>query len=389
MTKVIWIDDDYEKQDALFDSAISRHGMELIPFKTSKSGMEELSNNLYAYQGVILDAKVYDKSEDEVAKLIGLQNSIYRLKELSSKRFIPYVVFTGQKDLASNDTFEDMLPGVAVFKKGIETDAMFEHLKNEINLLDETRLKKEYKQAFDASDFIGEEYSVTLLQILLSIRKPLEKFDDNLYFTQIRLILEAMFRKSNKYGLLHDNCIDAQGKVNLTESSRFLAGKELKYSDFMCSESHFPRLISDLVQMILFTTGAASHTSDPMLKDNINIAEYRKSISTPYLLYSLTFQLMDVLVWFKNHIHQNDDVVLNKSKYIMINKGTLQGIYTSTLEMDEKGNYHCDEVILTYKMVKENNYKVGDEIKIIKIVNNTNEKTMDLYLKSALQTEKL
>lgn len=324
MKKIIWIDDEYEKQDALLDSAYHNYGVTLIPFKTSKAGMEALANDLSSFSGVILDAKVFYESENEVAKLKGLQNSIYRLKELSSKRYIPYVVFTGQKDLESNETFEDMIPGVAVFKKGIETDKMFNHLLQEIGKLDETTLIKDFRPAFEACEFIGGESKNTLLQILLSIRRPLENFDDNLYFTQIRIILEGMFRSANKYGLLHDKCID-KGKVNLTESSLFLAGKDLKYSNVRCTTAHFPKIIADSIQTIIHTTGAASHTTDPEIKKNMNIAEYRKLINTPYLLYSLTFQLMDILIWYVKYVEKNPDISSNQKLWIEIAYSEIEG----------------------------------------------------------------
>lgn len=324
MKKILWIDDEYEKQDGMLDSAYQIYNIRLVPFKTSKSGMEALSNDLNGFSGVILDAKVFNESENEVARLTGLQSSIYRLKELSSKRFIPYVVFTGQKDLETNSTFEDMLPGVAVFKKGLDTDSMFAHLLAEIEKVDETILMKDFQPAFDACSLIGEEYKQTLLQILLSIKRPLENFDDNLYFTQIRIILEGMFRSTNKFGLLHDSCIQG-GKVNLSESSLFLAGKDLKHNDAKCSVAHFPKIIADAVQSIIYTTGAASHTTDPDLRNNIGIDEYRKTINTPYLLYSLTFQLMDILIWFAKYVDKNQDVTANKKHWMETSQNIAEG----------------------------------------------------------------
>ena len=127
-----------------------------------------------------------------------------------------------------------------------------------------------------------------------------------------------MFRTANKFGLNHDKCI-VGGKVNLTESSLFMSGEATKYCEVKCNKQHFTKLISDGVKSILFITGAASHTADPDFINNLNFAEYRKSINTPYLLYSLTFQLMDILIWFKSYVDQNQDVSLNRLQWISLN----------------------------------------------------------------------
>ena len=310
--KIIWIDDEYEKQEAFLDFAFGE-GIELFPFKISKKGMEELSANLWKYDGLILDAKVFNETEDEVAKLTGLQNAIYKLKELSAKREVPYVVFTGQKDLENNSTFDDMLPGVKVYKKGIDNARMLVELKIDINSLPETQLKSDYKEVFDVctDQYIGEDCQKALLQILSSVKKPKDNFDDELYFTQIRIILESLFRKANKLGLLHNKCL-LGGKVNLSESYLFLSGKPTRHLMVSCKINHFGKIISDSVDSILNISGAASHTVDADTKNNINLKEHRVKNNTPYLLYSLAFQLMDVLIWFKKYSDENSNEAENK-----------------------------------------------------------------------------
>ncbi len=65
---------------------------------------------------------------------------------------------------------------------------------------------------------------------------------------------------------------------------------------------------------IICITGAASHTDDPVTRTNrASFTEYRKYIDTPYLLYSLTFQLLDILIWFKKYADENPDIHKNKA----------------------------------------------------------------------------
>ena len=66
--QVLWIDDDAEKQDGFLDSAYL-NGLDINYYKTSKLGMEELVSKIEQYDAVILDAMVYNESEDEKAAL--------------------------------------------------------------------------------------------------------------------------------------------------------------------------------------------------------------------------------------------------------------------------------------------------------------------------------
>ena len=72
-----------------------------------------------------------------------------------------------------------------------------------------------------------------------------------------------------------------------------------------------------------------------------------------------------------------------------IHSGINSNIITGIIEQDGHKNYYCGDIILTYTHFNDMGYKIGDTIKITKVAKNTNEKTMHLYLKSALQSEKI
>jgi hypothetical protein len=312
-TKVLWIDDQWD--NSLIELAENEFNLFLSAYKTSRAGMDELEKNIFAYSAVILDAKVFDESENEVAKLVGMQHSIQRLTKLQAKHFIPFCVYTGQPDLVDDATFLEIMAGTRIFKKASETKLMLAYLLEQIEKQPETQIKNDYQKAFEACEFIGEEYQKHLLRILSSIKNPSQVFDDEVYFTQIRIILEGLFRKANKLGFLHNACLPF-GKVNLTESANFLSGVPTKHLNVSCGKKHFNKIISDSVDSILSITGAASHTVEADIKTNINLQTYRIKNNTPYLLYSLTFQLMDILIWFKKYAEENNRIDENKSFWI-------------------------------------------------------------------------
>ena len=206
-----------------------------------------------------------------------------------------------------------------------------------------------------------------LTQILLSLKKPSQDFDDELYFTQVRIILEFAFRLANKYGLLHDACA-AGGKLNLSECSLFLAGEPTKHLKVSCEKKHFPKIIAESVKNMVFITGAASHTVDPDIKNNLDLLDYRKRINTPYLLYSLTFQLMDILIWFDSYLSENDNYQENKSYWVDESGGEMmQGVVTRIAE-NGYGTFLPNNEVRTLsivpKMVQEHGLFEGQKIKV-------------------------
>ena len=225
---------------------------------------------------------------------------------------------------------------------------------------------------FKVLENYDEEMVKTFMKILLGVNKGTNGFDDELYFTQLRIILERVFRKANEIGLLHDNCVQKGGsQVNLTDASLFLAGEDTRHSGVQCRISHFPKLIANNVKNILLTTGAASHTTEVDITKNIDVLEYRKTVQSPYLLYSLAYQLMDVLIWFDTYSKDNSDVAKNKSYWETLEVTSdgqkyENGIITRISDSDwgtvEYGSSGKTESIF-HGVVKKLNLQKGDKIK--------------------------
>jgi len=313
---VLWIDDDYKIQKDFIGQA-EQEDIDIFPFESHEEGIADLIKRTDFYHAVILDAKVKKGKNDTVTGLAGLTASRDKLIEINKDGYLPYFIFTGQPDYVDAAWFSESFG--RYFIKAKDNDVLFQAIKDEVDNKEEFILAKEYKQAFDVctESYIGIDNQKHLMQILKSIRNPNEKFDDELYFTQLRIILESLFRYANKIGLLHNKCLEG-GNVNLSESSLFLSGLPTKHLGVSCKKSHFSKIISESVKSILFITGAASHTVAPEIKNNINLIEYREALNTPYLLYSLTFQLMDILIWFKKYADENPDKDKNKLLWLPV-----------------------------------------------------------------------
>lgn len=59
-----------------------------------------------------------------------------------------------------------------------------------------------------------------------------------------------------------------------------------------------------------------------------------------------------------------------------------KGLYTGTIEKDEKGNFFCGEYLLDFKMVASN-FSVGDLVTIKTVIVNPSDMTYNLYPKKS------
>ena len=308
---VLWIEDEPEKQEAFLEQAYL-NGIDLKQFDTNKEGIEELSANRHNYDAVILDAKGYAKSKEEKTSLLGLMNSIKAIQMLQER--IPYFIYTGYLEQDEYQSARDLLQNEEIFTKGKDNDKIIERIKQEADKQIETQVRHDYSELFRCLAEYDPEASKNILNILKSIRFGGQGLEDHLYFNPIRLILEELFRKANKVGLLHDACIGGrENKVNLTESSRFMAGIDTAHLKVKCTKSHFPKIIANSVQSLLNISGAASHTADVDITKNIDLQTHRQYLNTPYLLFNLTFMISDVLIWFDKYLSENNDLEKNKA----------------------------------------------------------------------------
>ncbi len=316
MCEVLWIDDEYKKQDAVISDA-ELSGINIIPFESHEEGIQYLEANLNRIDAIILDAKVKDKKDDETTNLEGLRKSRDYINSLPLDVRPPYFIFTGQPDYMGNDMFLESYG--EPYKKASDNEKLFNHIKAAVKDRPNTKIRALYPKVFELfkNGFIDQKYEKHLLKILRSINEEDFAFDDEVYFNQLRQMLEVAMRRANEAGILHDKCINHKGEVILQLSSLFLSGFEIDNLDINCKKTHFSKIISNHVKEILDITNVGSHADNEGKNESeANLKEYREMLNTQYLLYSITFKLMDVLLWFSEYIKKNNDIELNKSLWL-------------------------------------------------------------------------
>ncbi|MBU1009691.1 MAG: hypothetical protein KKD74_06110 [Bacteroidetes bacterium] len=295
---ILWIDDEHETLTGTKGRA-KRNGINLIPFKSLNSGMDELERNYPFYDGVLLDAKFFE-NEDDVKGTEDTYN-VHRAKErlLQLKKKFEVFVLTGQAEAYEDKTFKKAF--TKVYKKGSdeEIDRLFSDIKVAAATQEDTQIRHSYKLVFDVctEKYIGELAGQDILNLL----KVNDETNIDNHFNAIRKVVEDLFIAFNKFNLLPAEFVTPG--VALNESSKFLAGKASDGSLFSekgyqhLEETHLPKQIAYYLRSILSVTQAGSHRSE--------IDLHVRTIKTPFLLKSVFFQLLDVLAWFKMYVDSN------------------------------------------------------------------------------------
>jgi len=327
--KVLLIDDE---QLLAFKDIAEKNRIEIIDgIGSAYKAIEELKKNHKNYDAIILDGIFFlneetTNSEQDKTPLIKVIK--YIDKELGSR--IPWFILSGniafnkdvKEDLKSyveNDFSEKIYDKLN--KKDLQDlcDNIKRCVENKISF----KIKKQYQQAFDSYDelFIGsrefEECKKALLDILTNISEPKYDFDYLNYYPKLRIIIELIFWKAHKFGLIPDIVLK-NDKINLTYSSLLLSGIVLDVdgTKHNLSKTHFVEIIRTSVKEILSIVNHKSHANGENTSKNKKLFEFEQRVKNPHLLYKMTFEILDIIIWFNSYLKDNNDYEINKSYWI-------------------------------------------------------------------------
>ncbi len=355
---ILWIDDEWDKMPAFMQECEEVYNLKLEPYRTRKEGMQALEYNLDKWHAVLLDAKMFDETENEVASLTGLGKAKEQLDRLSMKRSIPYFISTGQPDLLDDDNFKALFG--KYYKKAKDDVILINDILTAIGKAQSSQVKAIYETVFSSLEAMKiSEYSE---EILLDILLPLHyteryaSFKPIHHYNQLRQLLEYLFRACNHVGLIPDLCVP-NGNVNLNQSSLYLAGKDannvgVRYGEK--GERIIPEYIESIIRSVLTFGNVHSHTVGLDNEDTQKVENIMKSSQSRYLIYGLTLQMCEVITWLANYISTHND----KDANLLLCK-TLPNVnetdnsklkyegQTFVPEKDDEGIWHCEECVVS------------------------------------------
>jgi len=313
---ILWIDDEHQSLSSTKGRA-KRNGINLFPFKSLNSGINELKGNYPFYDGVLLDAKFFENEYD--TKGSEDTYNVHRAKEqlLQLKKKFDVFVLTGQAEAYEDKTFKKAF--TKVYKKGSdeEINRLFKDIKEALKDLEITQLKHKHLNAFLLCDnnYLGRKEFERVLQLIKDVEKPENITNQQDALSPLRKILEAIFKKLNSIGLIPDEIQNGRGSIN--GASLFLAGYNKGY---IYNEELIHPVIAESIRHLISLTQDASHNEGNKLRADT----YLTNTSNTYLYRSLCYSLLEVLDNLKPFIDENLDKSKNQSKWQLIQASSIE-----------------------------------------------------------------
>lgn len=271
--KILWIDDKWKDLDSFKDVCeLPKNDIEVVACTNAEEGMEIFEAHLDEWSGVVLDAKVFKGRGSEVDRLEGLDYSRKRISELKHKRYVPTYIFTGQPDLISGTTFAELVG--EFYEKDKDEERLIADIKSNADEMANTQIIHKHQVVFDT----WPESKHELLRILNVIKD--EDWQNNSVLNDIRKVMDDVMIRLYNCGY----CIVEHTGSNLGECSKMLGSGYMR--------EFIPGYIQRSIHTCVEVTNTGSHRMDT--------DSFVKFGKAPYLLRSLTYDMLNVLYWCKD-----------------------------------------------------------------------------------------
>lgn len=330
--RVLWVD---EETDPQFVEMASRYGLEVVQYTSWDRGRDALGAEASTWDAIILDGRSV-LVEGELPSSDFLYQAVSEMKELMASKglSIPWYVMSS----GSADDFDKTLSRIslgdrkrqsyrwgrmAYGKSAEERDQLLTAICKAASQSIESRIRFMYNDVFETLGlFFDHRATEVMLTILTALHFPEEdrKFSPIAYYTQLRRILEYLFRAANRLGLLPDELLRGD-KVNLTNSSCYLDGQIVKADGHTTLKLKgydariFPPIIAGIVKKIINVANKETHTTDITQEEEDILTDYYIQVGSGHMLFGYALQLCDVITWFGYYAKSHPDVLENKKMH--------------------------------------------------------------------------
>lgn len=316
--RVIWVD---EEEDTMkFAEMGRRYDLEIQQFRSWDRARAALMSRFDSVSALVLDGRcVVNEGEaadaDFLYQVVREMAAIFAHKE----ELIPWYVLSSGSAPDFESTLrrigkgvrEQMEPewGRMYYRKWGEMQELCQTIRHATGYKKDNKIRTMYREVFAVLNrHFPPDSRQTMLDILKALHFPEEKrnFDAVLYYTQLRRILEHLFRAANRIGVLPDEVMGSADKVNLANSSLYMAGRDVNIGNrtvrYKKPGSYiFPPITAQIVKSLLYVANKNSHTVELDKQGKAVITEYYKTMHSNNFLFGFTMHLCDVLIWFGDY----------------------------------------------------------------------------------------
>lgn len=331
--QVLWVEDDPIVTET-YPIEAEANGLELVPYPCWDDARIALENEYDRWSSIILDAKCKfhkDSADNAVVFLSRVLNEISTIAE-RNKRTIPWYILSGGDEGEFSELInEDRLKwdydwtiskNKSYYSKNTDRDDLFHRIQIHANKSSRLLIHEMYREVFDAIEECGiDDEAYNLLEdLLILIHFPNETPDVG--FLNVRKIMEYIYKSMGIWGILPKN-----KKVNLRWSSILLSGnndatKSNGQIAYKSKKPIVPKIISDFMKVIIDTVSTEMHAnSEDSIYEKADIPSYLPLVdNSTYLLKSYTFQLCDIILWYRNYLKNHQDIEQNKKNWEFVSK---------------------------------------------------------------------
>lgn len=338
--KVLWVDDQEGSFVDSFTNNAYDKGIDVTWVSSWEEALPLIESRYNEWSALILDCYCKLKKDgleddeflstaiNDIAEINGRMHSVlpwYVLSAGNRDNFQGILKYAVKKQ---REKWDSSWEGIYYDKTAVDPesgeyqmDIMLDRIKNISEHKLEYKIKEKYQDVFRILN-IGimrdkEIMSKTMIDILMALHYPEARppFEPIKYYNLLRKMVEMIFRVLHTYGILPDDCIGEHGEVNLTDSSKYLAGLDVTRIGIRYGEAKdkvFPSVIAGIVKNILQVANTQSHTISLSKEDDEKVRSYLFQIKSHYLLFSYALQLCDVIVWLGHYLIEHPDIELNK-----------------------------------------------------------------------------
>lgn len=319
--RVLWVDEDQDRWN--LHTIAQHYGLTLHQCHSWQEAYDILSDGLSNFAAIILDGHCVINAGEEPNPDFLYQAS-RELQNLFAEHddSVPWYVLSAE----TSPQFADALRRVAMGSRRQRT-ALWGPLSynkdnpSDLQCLCDTishvaahreanLINFRYHEVFSVlRQYFDDESYHTMHAILLALHYPATNrhFDPLLYYTQLRRILESLFRAANRLHILPTSVLGSNNKVNLTNSSLYLAGRDVSLGKHTVrygkiGDAFFTPIVAQTVKNILFMANKNSHTTELTDHEALTLQEYYNAIHSPNLFFGYALQLCDVITWFGRRV---------------------------------------------------------------------------------------
>jgi len=312
---IIWVD---EEPDSIGLTELGRrYDIDVQQYRSWERARTALKNRFETFSAIVLDGKCVVNDGDAPSPDF-LYQAVREMEAIFAQNedMLPWYVLSSGSAPDFAKTLERISMGQRsemeqewgrlYYRKESDLNELIVAIRHAVARRKDNKIRSMYRDVFETMEkYFTPDARQTMMEILKALHFPEENrsFDAVLYYTQLRRILEHLFRAMNRLGVLPDEVMGPSDKVNLANSSLYLAGREVNLGKRTVRYKRpgqyvFPPVISQIVKSILVVANKNSHTVELDSMGRTIIQDYYNSLHSNNFLFGYALHLCDVIIWF-------------------------------------------------------------------------------------------